>query len=62
MRIPQMTTRGMMFAVAAVAAVFGAVMNAPWLIPLIIITSPQTIIVAVCGVPGGPGRAGSIRG
>jgi hypothetical protein len=38
----------MMIAVAAVAAVFGAILNAPWLIPLIIITSPQTIIVAAC--------------
>jgi hypothetical protein len=38
----------MMLAVAAVAAVFGAFFNAPWLIPLIIITAPQTIIVAAC--------------
>jgi hypothetical protein len=43
-----MTIRGMMLAVAAVAAVFGAIYNAPWIIPLVIITSPQSIIVAAC--------------
>jgi hypothetical protein len=48
MQFPRMTIRGMMLAVAAVAAVFGAIFNAPWLIPLVVITSPQTIIVAAC--------------
>jgi hypothetical protein len=38
----------MMVAVAAVAAIFGALFNLPWIIPVVVVTSPQTLIVAVC--------------
>src|SRR4051795_6408796 len=48
MRLPRMTTRDMMIAVAAVGLILGVILEAPWIIVLILITSPQSIVVAAC--------------
>jgi hypothetical protein len=58
-----------MIAVAVVGLLLGAIMTAPWLILLILITSPQTIVVALCayqairegaGLPTGDQPVGSM--
>jgi hypothetical protein len=37
-----------MVAVAVIALFLGAIMTAPWIFVLMLITLPQTVIVAVC--------------
>jgi len=54
-----MTTRGLMIAVAVVGLILGAIMTAPWLFVLILITLPQTFVVAACAflaIRDGAGR------
>jgi hypothetical protein len=73
MRLPRMTTRGMMITTAVVGFSLGLMINVPWLIPLLLLmavfTAPQTIIVGVCAyaatrpipnrsIPHEPGEAG----
>jgi hypothetical protein len=40
----------MMIVVAVVALIMAAIMTAPWLILLVLITLPQTLIVAACSL------------
>jgi hypothetical protein len=48
----------MMIVVAVVALIMGAIMTAPWVILLILITLPQTVIVAACALQASRDGAG----
>jgi hypothetical protein len=47
-----MTTRGLMIAVAAVGLMLDIILEAPWIVVLVVmcilVTLPQTLIVAAC--------------